>query len=213
MAREKTKEMLVMSDLVLALEGVWGQIRDKFRDCPPVVMTVASGAEGIRSAKNGHFGSERWRWAADEKARAHEVLIAGERIKDGVEGVLSTLLHEAAHAISHHRGVEDTSQNGRYHNRKFLERAEAVGLMCSRGNAGFNRTELDGGTAERYDLANLEAACVAFRETPLRPPSKSNNLLKAECRCGRKVRLSRTEADRGEVLCGACESPFEVQED
>ena len=42
--------------------------------------------------------------------------------------VLATLLHEAAHALAHARGSKDTSRQGRYHNTKFKNCAEEVGL-------------------------------------------------------------------------------------
>ncbi|WP_156046190.1 hypothetical protein [Herbidospora cretacea] len=55
---------------------------------------------------------------------APELFIAGELLALGAARVLQTMLHEAAHALAHVRGIKDTSRSGnRYHNSLFAELA------------------------------------------------------------------------------------------
>lgn len=48
-----------------------------------------------------------------------EVFVGGEGLARGPADVLATLLHEAAHALAHVRGIQDTSRQGRWHNAQF----------------------------------------------------------------------------------------------
>ncbi|WP_297495484.1 hypothetical protein [Pseudonocardia sp.] len=42
--------------------------------------------------------------------------------------MLATLLHEAAHALAHVRGIKDSSRQGRWHNAKFKALSEELGI-------------------------------------------------------------------------------------
>ena len=55
-------------------------------------------------------------------------MISGEGLRRSPREVLGTLLHEAAHALAHARGIKDTSRQGRYHNKHFKTLAEELGL-------------------------------------------------------------------------------------
>ena len=55
-------------------------------------------------------------------------MISGEGLRRTPAEVLGTLLHEAAHALAHARGIKDTSRQGRYHNKHFKTHAEELGL-------------------------------------------------------------------------------------
>lgn len=95
------------------------------------------------SVKRGRTASGEWghtwadRWAEghptdDQGAaldtRKTEVFMSGERLACGAKLTLQTLAHEAAHVLAHIRGVQDTSRQGRYHNRRFVELAGLYGL-------------------------------------------------------------------------------------
>jgi hypothetical protein len=47
---------------------------------------------------------------------------------EGATHTLTTILHEATHALAHARGVKDTSRQGKYHNRRFMELAGELDL-------------------------------------------------------------------------------------
>jgi len=117
----------------------------------------------------GHFAAMRWT-DPDEAAaetddaigeqgdeqparevRLPEVFIGGEGLVRGPADVLATLLHEAAHALAHVRGIKDTSRQGRWHNAKFKALAEELGIEVTKDpRIGWSPTAIPTSTRERY---------------------------------------------------------------
>lgn len=58
----------------------------------------------------------------------YEINICAEHLARSFEQVAETLLHEMVHLYNLQIGVQDTSRNGTYHNKKFKETAEQHGL-------------------------------------------------------------------------------------
>jgi hypothetical protein len=158
------------SQLLAALEACWAAIARHHAELPAAVVVVGAGSGSQGLWKWGHFAALRWRRLAGGDA-LREVLVAGEGLRRPASEVLATLLHEAAHAIADCRGVQDTSRDGRYHNRRYRAIAEEVGLDVELAPPyGHTRTTLRPETAERYaaQIQALEAALVVYRvaETP-----------------------------------------------
>lgn len=163
------------SDVVTALEAVWHAIQRRHPDVPDVVVITGSGLEG--APRWGHFARDRWvSYVVEEddlaRARTPELFIAGERLNAGAADTLETLLHEAAHALAHVRGEQDTSRQGRYHNRRFLAIAQELGLTYPHskpdGTYGFSDTALTDDTRRAYaDVMDaLDRAITASLELP-----------------------------------------------
>ena len=110
--------------LVAALEHTWQTIRTRHPQVPDAVLVVASGSEGKR-LNLGHFAPHRWQVHGADR---HEVLVGGEGLHRGPVDVLGTLLHEAAHGLAQARSIQDTSRQGRYHNRRYATLAPELGL-------------------------------------------------------------------------------------
>ncbi len=161
----------VASEAVAVLEGVWRAIRARVPEVPEAVLVLASGTEDVRTPRFGHWAASRWR-VDDVDTRRAEVLVAGEALAQGPRQVLSTLLHEAAHGLAHARRVQDTSRQGRYHNQRFRELAEELGLKVRRRDPhGHCDTRLEGLAATSWaaELAVLEQLC----HRGARPPRPS----------------------------------------
>ena len=76
---------------------------------PPIVITIMSAPRS-----KGHFTVNReWRVAEE---RFHEINISAEHLDRPIENIMGTLCHEMVHYYCSLNGIEDTSQNGRYHN-------------------------------------------------------------------------------------------------
>jgi hypothetical protein len=195
--------------LVAALERTWQSICSRHPQVPEAVLVVASGAEGKR-LNLGHFAPHRWHVNG---ADCHEVLVGGEGLQRGALEVLGTLLHEAAHGLAQARGIQDTSRQGRYHNRRYATLAAELGLeVASVQPIGWSATTVPDSTAAAYagQLEDLAAALVLWRrhEHHIGTGPRSRNLLAATCGCGRRVRVAKTTLAEAPILCGRCTQPF-----
>jgi len=215
MSRAKPTGSNASSALVAALERAWTQIRARHPQVPEVVMAVASGSVGRRGQlKLGHFADRRWKVATTERP---ELFVGGEGLAAGPVEVLGTLLHEAAHGLAATRGVQDTSRQGRYHNRRYAALAGELGLTVQRaGSRGWTATAVPAETATVYAAVvdDLARALVLWRRAEHPGPGKrAGNLLAAVCGCGRRVRAARSTLAEAPVLCGRCGGPFQASED
>ncbi len=199
------------SGLVAALERAWSEIRRRHPQVPEVVMAVASGSVGRRGELTlGHFADRRWTVAAAERP---ELFVGGEGLAAGPVEVLGTLLHEAAHGLAAARRIQDTSRQGRYHNRRYATLAGELGLtVATAGSRGWTVTSVPAETATAYAavVEDLARALVLWRRAEQRGGGRrSNNLLAAVCGCGRRIRASRSTLAEAPVLCGRCGGPFQ----
>ena len=191
--------------LVAALEHTWQTIRTRHPEVPEAVLVVASGAEGKR-LNLGHFAPHRWQVNGADR---HEVLVGGEGLQRGPVDVLGTLLHEAAHGLAQARGVQDTSRQGRYHNRRYATLARELGLeVASVQPIGWSATTVPDArppTAYAGQLEDLAAALVLWRrqEHRIGAGTRSRNLLAATCGCGRRIRVAKTTLAEAPILCAA----------
>ncbi|UYG18322.1 hypothetical protein BRM3_14950 (plasmid) [Brachybacterium huguangmaarense] len=200
-----------------AIEETWQMIRTQNPDTPEVIVTLGAGSDlrgsGLRL---GHFAPSRWVRADVE---VHELFVGGEGLERGPVAVLGTLLHEAAHGIAATRGIQDTSRQGRYHNKKFQAIAHEVGIEVEHSRElGYSTTTVPEATERRYSTAvtALGAAITAYRRAEVAGAAggrgSSNNGLSLACGCGRKIRASVSVAEAGPIICGLCEAPFEAPE-
>jgi hypothetical protein len=198
---------------LVALERAWAAICRRHPEIPNVVIVIAPGSDRRQGLfKWGHFAALRWQTTGTPEALS-EVLIAGEGLRRQPEEVLTTLLHEAAHALAHVRGVKDTSRAGRYHNEHFRVVGEEVGLLIAQAPPfGWASATLPAETLELYrqPLAALAAALVSYRlaESALPSPRRARNLEAAVCGCNRRIRVATSTLAAGPVICGLCGQPF-----
>ncbi|PXX66920.1 hypothetical protein DFR70_103675 [Nocardia tenerifensis] len=227
--------MAVGGPLATAIDTVWESIRARHPDVPDVVVAVASGSLGRgRAPRLGHFGPDRWERAG---AWMPELFVGGEGLAAGARAVLATMLHEAAHGLALTRDIAETSDSGRYHNKKFKELADELGLSTVRHQrAGWSITALPDMTAARYgrELHILTGAIVAHRRPEHgaddtsesggpdvddtdaagtkrgRRATKDRNASPFVCRCAtpRRIRAHKKIIEAGPILCGLCREPF-----
>lgn len=93
---------------------------------PPIVISIMSSPR-----TNGHFTVGKV-WRAEE-AYLHEINISAEHLERPIENIMATLCHEMVHYYCLINGIQDVSQNGRYHNKLFKTEAEKRGLFISQG--------------------------------------------------------------------------------
>jgi hypothetical protein len=202
------------SGLVAALEDAREAIRSEHPDPPAAVLITGAGSLGAgRGLRLGHFAAGRWQ--TDQPGAIAEIFVGGEGLARGATPGLATLLHEAAHALAHKRQLKDTSRQGRYHNRRFKDLAEQVGLRVEHHpTLGWSPTTLPEHTAVRCTsaIATLELALGAHRERESRDPqaggARSQNLKPCVCACGRRIRVAAGVLAQAPIICGICQQPF-----
>jgi hypothetical protein len=198
--------------LVGALESAWTAIRTRHPEIPAAVIIVGSGSTGGKNElKYGHYASLRWQLG---DTQLPEVLVSGEGLRRTPSEVLTTLLHEAAHALADRRGIQDTSRQGRWHNRHFATLAAELGLLAKKDpRIGWSPCTLRPDTANAYSsvLDELGAAMRAYRhpeQVTTRTRTNNNNGVALTCDCPRRIRVSDKTAQEGPILCGVCDTQF-----
>jgi len=199
--------------LVQVLEDTWLAIRRHHPEIPAVVIILASGTE-TRQPRWGHFASGRWYVEHDERA---EVMISGEALRLTPAEVLAVILHEAAHALAHARGIKDTSRQGRYHNKQFKTHADELGLAVEHDQRnGWSASKITPDAEHAYNdqLTALAEAMTLWRrnETTTGPTTRRNtNLIAACCSCGRSIRVAASTLAEAPITCQACDSDFQAK--
>jgi hypothetical protein len=228
-AETATAEELKVSAIVAALEQVWNDdVRRHHPQIPNVAMVVASGAEGLKVKRWGHWAAGRW--VAPGGETRGEVLIAAERLAHGPIEVLGTLLHEAAHALAHVRGIGDTSRQGRYHNDRYRQLALELGLRVDRDDTyGWTITRCSDATVELYRRAldTLEDGLRGYRADLVEETGEAGGegaekgkgsgggkrlLIVCGCPTPRKLRISPATLDEGDIFCGVCGEGFRAEQ-
>ena len=104
-------------------------------ELPEVVITIQSSQRTY-----GHITVRKiWKDSWDSY---HEVNISAEHLNRPIESIIGTLLHECCHLYAMENNIKDTSNGGRYHNKRFKQIAEERDLQISHAKyIGWSVTE------------------------------------------------------------------------
>jgi hypothetical protein len=136
----------------------------------PVITISPSGAH-----KNtlGWHQANSWSVMGEDTAWIN---ICADKLTTGYEDVLGTLLHEMAHQLNSVEGIKGCNA-AQYHNAKFAEAAERLGLITVKGNKGYAETHL--GDAAMQAIAELKPNTDLYQvfyksvEAVKKPPKKT----------------------------------------
>ncbi|MCA1697966.1 MAG: hypothetical protein LC790_03295 [Actinobacteria bacterium] len=195
--------------LVAALEDAWQQIRDRHPDLPAVQIVIGQGSGHRGGLLLGQLAPERWQPTGPGEL-VHELLVGGEGLARGPVDVFTTLLHEAAHALALTRQIADTSRDGRYHNQRYRQLAQELGLEVRRdAQLGFSTTSLTALTQARYQRTiGVIADAITLHRRPEPRASTGRNLSVAMCACPRRIRVAQGVLRAGPITCEICQQPF-----
>jgi hypothetical protein len=214
--------MASLSPIVHALERAYTAIRVLNPDARPAVITVYRHESGLIRGYffKSQFISRQAERESGDPQRWDEIQIDSTILQEPARQILRTLLHEACHSIASHRSIQETSRQGRYHNGRFAELAQEVGLITAKDSRiGIVTPDVTDATAQRYAtvLQELEEALTLYQEPRSRGATgkrKKTRMLKATCPvCERIIRASRQTFDAGAILCQPCATPFMVEDD
>jgi curved DNA-binding protein CbpA len=199
------------SRILKVLEDTWMEIRRRNPEIPAVVIIIASGTNG-KHPRFGYHAPGRWNVAGEQRT---EIMISGEGLRRSSADVLATLLHEAAHALAHARGIKDTSRQGRYHNKHFKICAEELGLTAEHDQRnGWAASAITPATLAAYarQLDALVQAMTLWRHgetTTGAAPRRNTNFIAAICPCGRTIRAAASTLAEAPITCAACDGKFD----
>lgn len=165
----------------------------------PAITIQAAG----RKAAAGWFSHNRW-GSAD--ASISEINLCAEMLASGVEVIAEILIHEMVHYANAVAGVRDCSAN-QYHNKRFRDLAESVGLHVEKGKRGWAYTSLTPDLADQVRKINLDPEAFAMFRLSDPPIKKGSRMKKWSCGCT-TVRCA-TELS---AVCSECDQAFELAE-
>ena len=91
---------------------------------PKVVITIQTSPRSY-----GYITTQKVWGDKDGIESFYEINISAEHLSRPIENVCATLLHEMVHLYCMCEKIQDTSNNGRYHNKKFKAEAEKRNLI------------------------------------------------------------------------------------
>jgi hypothetical protein len=153
--------------LLRVLDNVYASLRADHPDLPRALVTVEEPHPAVRRRiacwREGPFvtaaGVFEGRIAFGYPSSHRDVpklLFTGS-----AESVLEVLVHEAAHALATARQVKDTSRGGTWHNERYKELAEELGLIVSKSDrGGWDNTLPSAGLLRRFRRHVAELADV-----------------------------------------------------
>lgn len=120
------KKLIKISCVTSYLEKIYRELNtDKFggelEDCMITVQRTKGAYGHVTCCKV-------WKIDANGQERRYELNIGAGTLNRPIENVVSTMLHEMTHIYNLMHNIQDCSRGGTYHNKKFKEKAESVGL-------------------------------------------------------------------------------------
>jgi len=146
-----------------------------------------------------------WPGIVQFKRFLYEVTICAESLARLINEIMATLTHEMVHLFCYYAEIKDVGKDGRYHNRKFKEQAEAVGLLVDKDmRLGWSLTSLGPDLAEYVSGLNIKDEVFAvFRVDNPERPKQPTKMKLWTCGCTR-VRC----AVELKATCHACGENF-----
>lgn len=219
--------MINISEIVAKTEAMFDLFNEHFYQNELIRPAITVSPDGGRGAYGWCSVYEIWQGNGEAY---REINICAEYINRPIAEVAATMLHEMAHLYNLTHEINDVSNNGYYHNKKFKETAEAHGLHIEHHKTyGWTVTTLSEETtdwlAQQPDMVDI----AAIRRTTFQIKAKGgsddedgnettstikggrqtskNRSIKYVCpQCGAIIRATR----QVNVVCGDCNVPFEI---
>lgn len=213
------KELVKISRVTGYLEKMYRQLnKDKFNnELEEPIITVMSTPRAYGHVTCGKVWKQK-------DARRYELNIGAGTLDRPIECVVSTLLHEMVHIYNLQNDIKDTSRGNTYHNKKFKEKAESVGLVVDHDpRIGFSVTSASDDLVlyiaeqnwediliNRDELLRIPVGTVSGNGSPAPDtdrPKKPSSTRKYICPCCKQsVRATKVV----NIICGDCEETMIV---
>lgn len=172
--------------------------RKALKKTKPVIVVQT---RGTRSSLLGWHAGKLWQ---NGKQQVNEITITAEHLQSGFYPAIRTLIHEMVHHVNDLLGVKDVSSN-QYHNRKFADLAETIGLVVEHGQNGFGHTPDMTPTLKATIRGwGLDRKAFSIYRRPERKgKGPGSKLRKYVCGCEYGIRIAVPD-DQVDLSCGIC---------
>lgn len=167
------------------------------KELPEVVITILP-----TKGRYGHL-SVRPCWVdktGNDDVKKYELNISAYTIDRSPKEVCETLLHEQVHLYCMLHGIEDTSNNHQYHNRKFKQVAEEHGYLIKEITSrtiGWSVGEFSQSAYAYFKRLNVKQFQLHREET-----GSQSSLIRYECPVCKKTKCWCSKEQM--ILCGEC---------
>ena len=191
--------MFSMKEVITQMETIFDKFNEKYfaNELPKPVLLVQAG-------KGDAYG-----WCTNYEAWSNgedsyfEITICAEYADRTVEQLCTTILHEMVHLKNAVDKIKDC--NGKYHNAKFRDAAEAIGMIVEKTTYGYSTTKLN--DEQKEFVASLELKDFGFKRIPPSKKKSTGKGHKYQCPvCGASFWSSKTL----NVHCEDCDEDFEI---
>lgn len=196
---------LALSEIVSKLENLFDLLNKLYFEStlPGPVITIQSTPKAY-----GHCSTKKIWKGGDEDDGYYELNIGAEYLNRSSENTAATMLHEMIHLYCRENGLDETCQNGRYHNKLFKAQAEKRDLNIDYNRTiGYSSTSPTEAFTEKLQKAGFVLE-IPFARHTFEVVKKKSDRVKAHkyyCAvCGQEV---RTTAELN-LICGTCEIPM-----
>ena len=149
-------------------------------------------------------------WHNAHGVKQYELNIGAGTLDRPIENVVSTMLHEMVHLYNQMHGIQDCSRGNTYHNKKFKEKAEEVGLIIEYDKKiGWSITSPSDDLLAYVAKRKWEKITLGRDEKLTESSGKKSSTRKYQCPCcGMSVRATKEV----HISCMDCNLRMEVAE-
>lgn len=196
-------KVLALSEIVSKLENLFSLLNNLYFEgkLPQPIITVQSTPKAY-----GHCSTKKiWKKGEDGKdGGQYEINIGAEFLNRPSEFTAATMLHEMIHLYCRENDIEETCQNGRYHNKRFKEECESRGLVVEYDRTnGYSTTLPSKEFAETLRTNGYVLEVPFARHTLVKEKKKAERtkVHKYVCpKCGQSVSTTQNLS----LICGNC---------
>lgn len=182
--------------IVAELTRIFNLFNNHFwnNELPEVMITFAPTRGAL-----GHMSGAPI-WISKTNSAKYELNISAYTMNRPVKTICEILLHEQAHLYCNINGIQDVSNKGRYHNKKFKKICEEHGLICEYSDNihAWSKTFFNDKGLKYFEKLKIKE----FSYYHIEFPSKESPLTRFACPNCKDV-VAWVTSDKN-ILCGYC---------